>query len=422
MHHLYEIALFFEPPAFHRHPWTLLQMVASAPTLRKLSVSGLRLSGSFTSLNGIAPLKYLDYMALKTDPIENAAPDMLVLSSLLRAIHMTVETLLLSAPFVSLPLIQHLEWPRLHTFTVRGQTTPSPPAPYARVFSNMSCLRRLSLDVLLDAKALDITSAPTSLAPFPWPELEHLSLPVPLPEDDQMYGQLPHTLRSLAVLCNPLHIFATHDFSLPHPYAKNPSPPLSPVTASLLRRCAASPGLRLSKLEIEYRASSHRSDDVLPLVAALFPHLEELTIYRYRPSHGDGYSDELAHETAAAVMEPLAALAALRVLRAHLDFDFRPDPLQVFSEIRFSTTCRWNPKDNVFRYGTMRDVALVTARQLAPALKEVWLWMLGAYEFGPGWWEVFVVERATAGGGEEDKYVNVRQEREVVNPRPFTFG
>ncbi|KAH9938824.1 uncharacterized protein BXZ73DRAFT_99885 [Epithele typhae] len=404
MHQLSQITLDIDPPAGHCHPWALAQLLVSTPTLRGLSVRGLEIApkDSCALECAVPALTSLTYLVGETGrPVRDSARNLQILSSLLEATHNSVESLHLSAPLVPWSRVHELEWPRLRALTVSGMVRLEVES-YASILPQFAPrLDRLSLELSL--ASMSTTPLGGGTTAFPWPALRHLALPLPLPEDDPAYARLPSTLEMLSLLCYPRHCATTADTGLPR-RRDFPLPASTGAMAAILRRCAASPGLRLTQLSVEYVADANDDNDaVLALVSDAFPRLEELSLFRYRL---DG-AYEAPEATAAAVCAALAPLTRLRVVRTPLDSSFWPEG-----------------DGDGFGRETMQRVALAAARELTGApLEEIWLWTPSAGSVcEQGEWKVFQVLPGLGGGPRERESVDVHRRRWAVKVPQFLFG
>ncbi|KAH9918932.1 uncharacterized protein BXZ73DRAFT_52732 [Epithele typhae] len=274
----------------HRHgvPWTALHAILSVPALRKLRVHGIlfaprRLTPSeLFSPASIAPLTSFTYTfgnLLSFDDLP-APSELEALSAVLEAVCGTLEYLELTAASAPLDTLERLRWPRLHTLKIPGRRPQPQLRSYASLFSNMPHLRVLGLELHVKEPLVGLAvPSPSSSPSFPWPELEHLFLPLPLPEDDPMYSQLPSSLHTLSVLCYP-HYAQRDEYHVGSCDIKPPRP-TSQALETILGQCLAS--ARLTRLEIEYAVPRRPGEDLLGLVVNACPLLEELKLFRYRP-------------------------------------------------------------------------------------------------------------------------------------------
>lgn len=116
---------------------------------------------------------------------------------------------------------------------------------------------------------------------FPWPDLQQLTISFPA-DDDQIYENLPVTLRKLTLQCFP-HITSNFHRS----GAEGVSEPIhSSDLLRILRRCDL-PLLR--GLELEYR-EDEADDELLRHIGVAFPALRQLKVRRYRHA-GVGIAD-----------------------------------------------------------------------------------------------------------------------------------
>ena len=108
-------------------------------------------------------------------------------------------------PMTTLPV---LHWHRLRQLVLQGETYmwDALPAPLVLLLSTMPGLHALSLKTDLIQNILPLVVWPPGyIHDFPWPELEHLSVSYPDP-NDEVYDHLPPTLRSLSLRCGPQYV------------------------------------------------------------------------------------------------------------------------------------------------------------------------------------------------------------------------
>ncbi|KAH9937865.1 uncharacterized protein BXZ73DRAFT_100078 [Epithele typhae] len=375
----------------HRHgvPWTALQTILSVPALRRLRVHEIlfaphRLTPSeFFSPASIAPLTSFTYtlgnvLASKNLP---APSELEALSAVLEAVCGTLEYLELTAASAPLDTLERLRWPRLRTLKLSGCRPQPQLRSYDSLFSNMPHLRFLALKIHVKEPPVPPASAPEE---FPWPELEHLFLPLPLPENDPMYSRLPSSLHTLSLLSYP-HYAQRHDSHVGHCDITPPRPTFEALE-TILRRCLTS--AQLTRLEIEYAVPSRPGEDLLGLVVNACPLLEELKLLRYRPDlepddpcRGPIRAWKPPHELAADIARQLAPLTRLRTLRAHLDYG-PPSDLSIVPLARKN-----------FLAVTLPAVALVVAQTVPPALESIALWVSSWTFKDRCLWAVFRIER-----------------------------
>ncbi|KAH9920503.1 uncharacterized protein BXZ73DRAFT_80087 [Epithele typhae] len=200
-----------------------------------------------------------------------------------------------NAPFHEMSLC---EWPALQELALEGEhlaLAGVTPTPYISFLARMPHLRRLRLHIadvhrapmspLLSAiespPAIWPTSAPSMSKP-PLQALEELTVSHPR-VDDQLWGQLPPSLRNVRLRSWPYHRSLEHlgegrnfplagttlCWSSPHV----PSSKLSHIITSYRESC------NVTKLELEYHTNDKEST-LLETVAAAFPALQRLTLSR----------------------------------------------------------------------------------------------------------------------------------------------
>ncbi|KAH9942452.1 uncharacterized protein BXZ73DRAFT_97861 [Epithele typhae] len=415
--------------AFSKHgvPWGTLQTVLSAPALRKLTVYKFLFAprklvpSEMFILANVSPLTSFTYIfgTLHTFDDPPAPTEIEALSSFLEAVCGTLETLELTAGSGPLDILERSQWPRLHTLKLSGRNRQPQLRSYASLFATMPRLRVLALELHVKGPPVGLSVPPVSSSSFPWPELEHLFLPIPLPEDDEMYSQLPLSLQTLSLLSYP-HFAQRHQYHVKTWDIKPPRPAFR-VLQSILQRCLAS--THLTRLEIEYAVERRPREDLLRFVVDTCPHLQELKLLRYRPDflpdepryNRGSYRTwkspqslryvllrvrpflcaELSVQTD--IAHQLAPLTRLRMLWVNLDYASTPgfNPYHV------------PPVYDKFCITTLPSVALVFAQIMPPALQSVGIWVPSEFLKARCRWAVYRVERRVDGlpvGVREDGY------------------
>ncbi|OJT09985.1 hypothetical protein TRAPUB_13531 [Trametes pubescens] len=184
------------------------------------------------------------------------------------------------------------DWPNLRELRLRGEhrTVGDPPLPIVTMFAHMPRLRILELKLAhpVGAPLQPIWPIGYRIA-FPWPELQDLTLSYPI-EDDQIYVNLPATLRTLTLQCFPHRTTKYHhvrgDGGLPRPLR-------SSDVLRILRHCHL-PLLR--GLELEYREDDG-DDELLRHLGAAFPALGQLKVRRFRRAGADYADVQVEHIT-----------------------------------------------------------------------------------------------------------------------------
>ncbi|PIL28328.1 hypothetical protein GSI_09479 [Ganoderma sinense ZZ0214-1] len=271
-----------------------------------------------------APLTAFRYEAILTRDRKYAiSVEKDALALVLEKIHHSLVTLALPSEPAPISLMARLDWPNLRELRLRGMRWPAPRTPLVILFANMPNLRSLALELRIpddgDPEAVWPPGLPRSTK-FPWPELEHLTVANPHP-DDELFAHLPQGLRTLSLPSCPRKCVQEWLWRYEHRYGLFDHT-FYVLKASDLRgvleRCSAS-GLR--HLEIEYDADATECD-LLRYLPIAFPGISSLTLYRYRESE----------ETVVCVKDvvrPLAPLKSLQTLSLHLDLETRPKQIVV---------------------------------------------------------------------------------------------
>ncbi|KAH9918940.1 uncharacterized protein BXZ73DRAFT_52741, partial [Epithele typhae] len=291
MSNLSSVTLTMPWAARHGVSWSALQVILSAPTLRELSVIALTFSPIKVSPSNIfecprrlAPLTSFKYLLCWHPDNHYPLPphETEALSVLLQAVCGTLTSLELNAASAPLDTMEHLLWPRLHTLKLSGNRRDPQYKPYTTLFRNMPGLRELVLELHLKRTPRVGLAVPRELSPrplvFPWPQMEHLYLPLPLPSSDDMYRQLPTSLRTLSLLQYP-HYAQRHQECV-RVNSIAPERPSAARVVRILQRCAVA--AQLTRLEIEYIVELKPAVDPLHFVVHACPLLEELKLLRYR--------------------------------------------------------------------------------------------------------------------------------------------
>ena len=280
----------------HGPYWTFLRFALSLPHLREFEMTGLTfcpvvLPDETLELEDgtFAPLTVFRYEAILTrDRTFALSVEKDALSLVLAKIHRTLATLSLPSEPAPISLMSSVDWPNLRELKLRGVRWPQPSTPLVLLFANMPRLQSLVLELRIpddgDPQAVWPPGLPRGTQ-FPWPELEELTVANPHPAD-QLFAHMPPSLRKLALpscprkcveewlwLCEDLYPLLPHTF-----YSLKASDLLG-----VLERTGRSTS-RLERLEIEYDADE-RESDLLRYLAAAFPSLSSLTLYRYRRSN-----------------------------------------------------------------------------------------------------------------------------------------
>ncbi|KAI0822379.1 hypothetical protein BC628DRAFT_1340782 [Trametes gibbosa] len=212
----------------------------------------------------------------------------------------------------ALELIIEKTYSMLETLTLQSKSPRSelrlrgihvdPPSPVLPTFSNMPRLRVLELKFLL-SEGCDFRwplLPPAYAGPWPWPDLQHLT--VSCPElGDKAWNHLPPTLQSLTLRYTPHLCDFTARGARGYPTIVGWQWPLlsSSQVLQLLRRCDL-PALR--HLGLEYSADGEELE-LLEFIGSAFPAMASLKIYRYRASEVADVPVPLGAHTASAYDE-----------------------------------------------------------------------------------------------------------------------
>ncbi|RPD61415.1 hypothetical protein L227DRAFT_652677 [Lentinus tigrinus ALCF2SS1-6] len=371
MPRLTKISLIIGQGTFYIHGISLpaLMSILTLPQLRELSVIHLLLSqtesASFEDHTIIAPLTLFHHersVSRRYPPTDAEKANIILFLTKLCS---SLKVLTLPAELVPTEAVSQLDWPRLCELRLRGAQWKTPSVPYATLFSRMRDLRVLVLELTLSADAeprpiLDHDDADD----YPWPHLEELSVSHPV-VDDPVYARLPQCLRVLSLSCYP------HVAERPFLDGNDPFRPYGfPLQTSsemldILQRCRARD---LSELHLEYRADESEST-LLGFVSSALPKIQILQIYRYRaPNTSDIAVDEFARL--------LSSLAALRVLKVHLDLENTPLPDFSMRPAQRGFEEPWAYDDLAMKTfaDDQRVIAETLAGILSPSVKEIHLW------------------------------------------------
>ena len=188
----------------------------------------------------------------------------------------------LSIPLDVAPIAEMaaLSWPRLRTLELKGDLDIEPFLAIIDVLSRMPQLRHLTiLRAQRRGSPRPVLWSSACTKAFPCPQLETLCLSH-LDPQTELYSHLPSTLRQLSLRCWPRHYLHQHVHDRKAMTRLEWQSQI--CTASevhlALRRCSLH---ALESLEVEYEEDDHEGL-LLCSISELFPHLNTLTIYRYR--------------------------------------------------------------------------------------------------------------------------------------------
>lgn len=269
----------------HGIPWSVLQFILSLPQLREFSLRFHHFAPTTPQedirLACPAPLTSFEHTLNDRRPRSTfytpGEGEEHALSVVLAGVHTTLERLALTTEIAPLHAIcTTLDWPNLRELRLRGEprTVGDPPLSIIAMFAHMPRLRILDLKLTQPAGAPRQPIWPIGYqTTFPWPDLQQFTISFPA-DDDQIYENLPATLRKLTLQCFP-HITSI----LRRSGAEGVSGPLhSSDLLRILRRCDL-PLLR--GLELEYR-EDEADDELLRYLGVAFPALRQLKMRRYR--------------------------------------------------------------------------------------------------------------------------------------------
>ncbi|KAL1939457.1 hypothetical protein VTO73DRAFT_10013 [Trametes versicolor] len=311
---LRSITLGIEHRTVHGIPWPILQFILSLPQLREFSLRFHHLAPK-TPLKHIrlphpAPLTSFQFI-LHDHPPQSSFYDAgngeeSALYIILGGVHKTMERLALNTETAPLRAISTtFDWPNLRELRFRGErrTVGDPPMPFVAIFANMPRLRVLELKLAQPAGAPPQPIWPIGYRTTShWPELQELTLSYPV-EDDQIYVNLPASLRTLTLQCFP-HRTTKYN------YVRGEGGLLPPLLSSdvlrILRHCDLP---LLHGLELEYR-EDNGDDELLRHLGVAFPTLRQLKVRRYRRAGAD-YADVPVEHIARTIGTRLVRLSEL---------------------------------------------------------------------------------------------------------------
>ncbi|EJF56091.1 hypothetical protein DICSQDRAFT_15463, partial [Dichomitus squalens LYAD-421 SS1] len=128
-----------------------------------------------------------------------------MLCRVLERLRHSVEMLALSSEPAPIQTMAQWRWPKLRELKLTGERWAEPLTPVVSLFAKMPHLRKLALELTLVRGQLSQVPPlwPRGyIGAFPWPNLTHLSLSHPHPEDE-LFTNLPSALRSLSLCCHP---------------------------------------------------------------------------------------------------------------------------------------------------------------------------------------------------------------------------
>ncbi|KAH9854935.1 hypothetical protein C2E23DRAFT_874989 [Lenzites betulinus] len=280
---LHSITLGHARVTIHGISWTVLQSILSLPQLREFSLYSHHLAPGTPPeelrLEYSAPLISFGFILDDNRPrstvFDPRESDKRAVSVILSSVHKTLKRLVLTAEAAPLRAIcTTLDWPCLQELRLRGERLTSDD-PIIAMFAHMTQLRVLELN-FVEPKS---PSEPQPIWPvgyrsvLPWPELQDLIISFPI-NADQIYDNLPATLRTLTLQCFP------HIEMKTHIYRDNTLLRLLRSSSELLhilRRCNL-PLLR--GLKMEYREDA-AENDLLCNLGLFFPTLRQLKVRRH---------------------------------------------------------------------------------------------------------------------------------------------
>ncbi|KAI0672466.1 hypothetical protein C8Q78DRAFT_971127 [Trametes maxima] len=287
----------FKVPVIESHglPWSVIAAVLSLPGLQELRISSFLISPKTLPQETIGlqhyiplPLKSFEYELydLRSEP-RSWPTEKQALTNILLNICTTLEKLTLPTEAVPFKYILSARFPALRELHLRGDycTTGSPPLSYVQIFANMPRLRCLNLRLgQVSDDPVPPLWPPGLDVPFPWPELEHLTISHPV-VGDRIYANLPLSLRSLALRSFP-H-FATHIWKYGlYDRSQDRWDSFVLLTASQMQSILRELRLpSLEGLEIEYQEDDVE-DDLLRYMTSTFQNLTTITIRRTRREDG----------------------------------------------------------------------------------------------------------------------------------------
>ncbi|KAI0350387.1 hypothetical protein OH77DRAFT_1430992 [Trametes cingulata] len=315
-------------PRNPRISWPWLHEMISAPTLRFLELYGRllddddedRLAHATCNFRP-APLTTLRLIPDYLRPYPRSFPsEVESLALLLEHLSRTLQTLVVpSEQCASFSLFSRYDWPQLRELCIEGDgaTAWASPIPLVSALSRMPRLRILHLKLAQcgGQRPRPIWPPGHDIKALPWPELESLTVSWPC-AGDRIFEHLPDTLRHLALRCWPRLYVIRRDLVVDEDAPWLRDAPECVDILGVLGQCPQRTALR--SLDLEFSAATDVEDrELLKCIPTVFPHLQELQIYRY--CHPKGASPI----TVAEISATMARLTQLRVLRLHLDFERR---------------------------------------------------------------------------------------------------
>ena len=277
-------------------PLSVILSILSSPHIRHFTVLGYLYHPCDPIPKTIsmlaAPLVSFEYISLDLRWQPRSYPsEAALLKILLPKFRHTLEKLVL--PVENAPLRRFLkkDWPRLRELQLSGEWGADRNSlgnlPLVSILARMPELRSLRLMFHHPPNVNRQTKWPCSAAiAFPWPNLEHLYLSHPDP-DDALWCHLPASLHTLALQCYPragrFQQLKRDHYMLHNASVHWHTPLLS--ASEMLRLLRSCQTRSLTHLLIEYRADM-AEDALLEYVALTWPALEVLEVRRYRPEEG----------------------------------------------------------------------------------------------------------------------------------------
>ncbi|KAH9945392.1 uncharacterized protein BXZ73DRAFT_96382 [Epithele typhae] len=323
-----------------------LRAILSVPALRELTMKDLILAPSLQDRlrypNGfpvthIPPLTSFHYLFSNSPVRYHPLVERECLGRILGRVNIALESLTLPAKTGLFAEMCLHEWPFLRHLRMYGRYADAPEVLRASSYPTFPRMRSLSLDIGLTTQdtedhSINVRRAASGTCTsfvLPWPELDHIRIPNPLPEDD-IYDRLPCYLSSLELVSHPHYTPSWVLNPFCHPYFDGFN--CVPLTeANMLRILSRCSGMSLTRLAIEYVIASPGSSETLQFVAQTFPQLVELELFRRQPplpapETGDERLSlwkpdppEWVESNVTIVANALQPLSHLRVFRAHLD-------------------------------------------------------------------------------------------------------
>ncbi|KAI0643920.1 hypothetical protein C8Q79DRAFT_914327 [Trametes meyenii] len=289
MPRLSSVTFHLDTDGIHGLPWPVIAAVLSVPCLQEFRITAFllcpkTLSTETISLHHPIPLTRLTYQLYDTRLGSRSWPtEKQALASILANTCTTLEKLTIPTEAAPFKYLSSARFPALRELHLRGdyRTTGSPPLSYVQVFANMPRLRYLDLRLgqVFDDPVPPLWP-PGLDVPFPWPELEHITISHPV-VNDRIYANLPPSLRSLTLRSFPHFATSVWMYGLNNSSGDRWSNfELLPASQmELIVRKLRLPSLE--GLEIEYQEDG-AEDDLLQYITSTFQTMTTITIRRAR--------------------------------------------------------------------------------------------------------------------------------------------